>query len=98
MSAPRAQDRVCLKHAVDIYPLGVFPAGLTGTVVDVDPTSIVVFHVRLDQHFDCLNPWNNRLQIGRSGSDEVAVTVDDLAVCARISVAQRIRRTLGITR
>jgi hypothetical protein len=60
--------RVRLKETIDIYPIGVFDAGLTGTVVYLDPTGVSA--VRLDTHFPALNEWDNELQIWRNGSDE----------------------------
>ena len=53
--------RVALRHDVDIYPLGIFPAGLRGTVERYIPG--VGLYVHLDQYFPVLEEWSNRLEL-----------------------------------
>lgn len=64
----RPGARVRLTADVAPYPLGSFPAGTTGTVVEINPGAPVgnpVGFIKLDQHFDCLNEWDNVLQVFR---------------------------------
>jgi hypothetical protein len=59
-------DRVRLACDVAPYPLGFFPKGARGTVVqitaDAHPTQPVA-SVRMDDHFECLDEWDNELQV-----------------------------------
>lgn len=58
--------RVRLAKTVDIYPCGIFDAGITGTVVEVsepDALGEILLHVRLDEHRKELNEWDNKLQV-----------------------------------
>lgn len=52
--------RVKTVQVIDIYPLGVFPVDLTGTVTATDGT---MADVTLDQHFDVLDNWDNAIQV-----------------------------------
>lgn len=59
-------DRVQLKAPYDVYPTGVFEAGLTGVVVALvcdDDMSAAHFAVKLDREFPALAEWDNVLQI-----------------------------------
>ena len=56
--------RVKLKHFIDVFPLATFPAGLVGTVCNVDTRSTIFLHVRLDMRFTALAEWDNCLQVG----------------------------------
>ena len=60
MTIPNVGDRVRLINDVDNYPVGIFEAGLTGTLKTVDENG---YWVRLDKHFDVLDEWGNELQI-----------------------------------
>jgi hypothetical protein len=59
--------RVRLVAQLIIYPLGTFPKGATGMVVEIgngnpsngDP----VCYVLMDSHFSVLDEWNNMLQV-----------------------------------
>jgi hypothetical protein len=52
--------RVVLVSDVEVYPLGIFRAGLTGTLTRVEPDC---YWVKLDQHQPTLDDWDNELQI-----------------------------------
>lgn len=70
----RPGARVRLTADVAPYPLGSFPKGTTGTVVEINPDAPVgnpVGFIKLDQHFDCLNEWDNVLQVFRPEDGEV---------------------------
>lgn len=70
-------QRVRLMHDVAPYPLGLFPAGSCGTVVEVYPDVIKtnpVAYVQMDDHFDDLNEWENVLQVFRSTDESSEVT------------------------
>lgn len=74
MTAFTVGDRVRLITDVAPYPLGLFPAGTTGTVEEIDPTAgegNPIAYVRLDQHFEDLDDWENVLQVVREGDGEV---------------------------
>lgn len=58
--------RVRLVAAMDVFNVGSFPQSATGTVVEVDPDHAPTqpaAHVQLDQHFACLDGWDNQLQV-----------------------------------
>jgi hypothetical protein len=57
----REGSRVRLKRNVESFPSGIFPAGLTGTLVKIGTDGD--YWVRLDQHFPNLEAWNNELQL-----------------------------------
>lgn len=72
-------DRVRLIEDVAPYPLGLFPAGTTGTVTDVNPDARVgdpIAEVKLDDHFDCLDEWDNVLHVHRE-EDEAGEVIPD---------------------
>lgn len=77
-------DRVRLKDDLDIFNLGSFPKGATGTVAwALDPLpketdGIVIFSVKLDEPFADLDQWDNELQVW--GEDAGEVTVDSFEV------------------
>jgi len=50
-------DRVRIARTIDLYPLNVYPVGLTGTVCGTADH----MQVRLDQHFGELEEWGNCL-------------------------------------
>ena len=61
-----AGTRVRIKEDVELYPHGIFKAGLTGTVqkifldyVDEGP----VASIQLDQHFPELDEWDNEIHL-----------------------------------
>lgn len=64
--------KVRLKIDVASYPLGVFPAGTTGTVSGViaEPNPVAGL-IKLDQHFECLDEWDNELQVFTPDEGEV---------------------------
>lgn len=72
-------DRVKLRHDLDVYPLGRFPAGAKGTVMRevtgeyADDCALVL----MDDHFPDLDEWENLLQVGTVDCDESPATVDD---------------------
>lgn len=61
----KAGDKVRILRDVAPYPLGFFPAGTTGTVISTEPAygDSPIALVKLDQHFQCLDEWNNELQV-----------------------------------
>lgn len=66
--------RVRLTADVAPYPLDNFPKGTTGIVVETYPDALIgnpVGFIKLDQHFDCLNEWDNVLQVFRPEDGEV---------------------------
>lgn len=84
MSGFRVGDRVRLRAEVDLFPTGVFPAGLLGCVSQYDErVRDVVMHVRLDQQFACLNEWANELQVWRDGTDESVCTLGCFEIVER---------------
>lgn len=58
-------DRVRVIREIDLYPVGVFPVGLTGTVVTACEKSDVpeIAWVRLDATYDVLAEWDNCLVV-----------------------------------
>lgn len=87
--------RVMVNDVIDLYPVGTFCPGLTGTVVAVDAAAPgIVAHILLDDRFASLNEWDNKLQVWRDGTDEgsgctlsrfqVIGSIDDLAQDARL--------------
>jgi hypothetical protein len=54
--------RVVLSEQVENYPVGIFAAGLTGTVVDYSEVDDA-YWVKLDRHRPELAEWDNQLQI-----------------------------------
>jgi hypothetical protein len=71
--------RVRLTRDIELYPIGIFPAGLTGVVTDVQPDSPdVIAQVKLDETFPELEEWDNCLQVSRvERSGEGACTTAD---------------------
>ena len=66
--------RVKIVEDIEIFPIGIFPVGLTGVVTERmdDPTDIqpsVLCLVKLDRHFDILNGWDNSLQVLYTGEE-----------------------------
>jgi hypothetical protein len=62
--------RVRIVQPVEVYPLGIWPPGTLGTVVEaspIDPTTGEWPHpcamVKLDDHFKALDEWDNCLQV-----------------------------------
>lgn len=55
--------RVRLVEPVEYYPLGIWPAGTTGTVAACTPGKHPAGMVTLDEHFEALDEWNNQLQV-----------------------------------
>lgn len=69
-------DRVRLIMALDIWNLGSFPEGATGTVTYVGEQQVdgvIAGEVKLDQHFPDLDEWENVLQIARDSEVTWAV-------------------------
>ena len=60
--------RVKIVRNVDIYPTGVFRAGLTGTVTDVDDGCEIYCMVKMDRHFPELDEWDNALQVANNNA------------------------------
>lgn len=50
--------RVRLLRAQEVYPTGIFEAGLTGTIASVQPDLIAV---KLDRYSEELDEWRNEL-------------------------------------
>jgi len=72
---------VRLTRHIEIYPIGIFHPGLRGTVTSVDavaPFHGVVAMVKLDEHFEGLDDWNNELQVWET-PDAGDCTVDAFA-------------------
>lgn len=61
--------RVKICRDVEIFPIGIFRAGLLGTVTDYDSDVPpdwgwdLIGHVRLDEHRPELAAWDNNLQV-----------------------------------
>ncbi len=69
--------RVRLKNPIDIYHLGFFPAGLTGTVEQVDITSQpIMAEIKFDNHFECLDEWQNCMQAGINEEECASLLTD----------------------
>lgn len=76
MNTFKLGDRVRTCAEIEIFPLAIFPAGLTGTVTEVSATfSSLAALVHLDQHFPALIEWNNELQVWHDGTDESDCTL-----------------------
>jgi hypothetical protein len=74
-------DKVRIKTDMNIFNLGSFPAGATGTVAWAEPNGAEgnpIFEVLLDDYFEDLYEWDNHLQVFRD--DEGEVTVDSFDV------------------
>lgn len=57
-------QRVQLRTIWDVYPLGTWPVGTTGTVTEIDPAGFEINGtVKLDQHFTALDEWDNCLHV-----------------------------------
>lgn len=61
MPRPHEGSRVRLRREVAYFPIGTFPVGLTGRLVNIGEDGD--HWVKLDQHFPGLDPWDNQLQI-----------------------------------
>lgn len=69
--------RVRLKNPIEVYHLGDFAPGLTGTVEQVDITNgPIMAEVKLDQNFECLDEWQNCLQVGINEEECITVFSD----------------------
>lgn len=69
-------DRVRVVSDIEIFPIGIFPCGVTGWVSNVDPNAEgLVAHVKLDTSFPSLETWDNELQVWRDN------TVDSGCAC-----------------
>lgn len=80
-------QRVAVTYSWSIFNLGVLPAGAKGTVVDVDPAASIgnqIALIKMDDHFEWLNQWDNELQVFASGEGEVNA---DMFEAARDEVA-----------
>ena len=55
--------RVRLAKEWECFPMGFWPVGETGRVVEIldEPDPMIV--VKLDAHYECLDGWENDLQI-----------------------------------
>lgn len=60
---------IASEHGVDLFDIGIFGHGLTGTVCEVREGGQVACLVRLDRHFPALDEWANCLQVSRYESD-----------------------------
>jgi hypothetical protein len=69
-------QRVRLIRDVEVYPIDIFRAGLTGTVTDFNPGMRPIMHVKLDRHFGGLKDWDNELQVWPDGHDGSNSTLD----------------------
>ena len=72
--------RVRIVRTIEIFPIDIFPVGLTGTMVDVDHTAQVIAHVQLDDRRACLNVWDNRLQVHVNADEGADCTLDAFEV------------------
>jgi hypothetical protein len=74
--------RVRISQTIDIYPLGIFSIGLTGTVtqVAVDPDgNTPSWYVRLDEYRPELEEWDNELEVWSEDSDSgIAVSLPSM--------------------
>lgn len=70
-------DRVRTTDTIEIFPIDIFPAGLTGTVteIDPDPDAGIVALVTLDEHHDGLTEWHNALQVWRDNGEGSDCTI-----------------------
>lgn len=60
--------RVRLNRNLDLHPLGCFPAGLSGTITEVNldaPAARPIAHVRFSVPIPPLAEWDNQLQLFR---------------------------------
>ena len=68
-------DRVKLTEQVEHFDLGIWPAGLTGTIAEIDGDPLAfdggIYWVKLDSHFPQLTVWSNQLQVDVSEGDRV---------------------------
>lgn len=86
--------RFCLRHTVGAYPTGIFAAGLTGTLEQVDfMCGPNVAMLRLDKKFSELDEWDNCLQVGIDPK-ECLVTFADLQLLA-LRIDQPAERQVG---
>ena len=63
--ALKSGTRLRLRESLDLYPVGRFLAGITGTVSDISEGDVVIGLVTLDSlAWECsLKEWNNALQV-----------------------------------
>lgn len=76
MTNAKVGDKVRLRTTVHIFPIGIYPAGLTGTIMEIDHFAMM----QLDQYFPELKEWDNCLQVGLTESDEATCFLADLEV------------------
>jgi hypothetical protein len=72
--------RVRLKEAADVFNLGLYPAGTAGTVIEADAQAVPGMYVaviKLDDHFDTLDEWDNCLYVYRL-ADQVGEITEEL--------------------
>jgi hypothetical protein len=70
-------QRVRLRHDIAPFPIGVFEKGACGTVIEVDDNANVgdpIADVRMDDHFESLDHWDNVLQVCRYDDEVGEVT------------------------
>lgn len=79
MAILKINDRVRLISDVDLFPMGIFPAGVTGRVTSNDG---YIAMVTLDRYFPSLKEWDNALQVGVGPDDphDFPCSSDDLEV------------------
>lgn len=66
--------KVRLIERVELYPLGIFDAGIKGTVASVSTDAYeedVVAEVQMDETFEVLDEWDNCLQV--HGTDHLSM-------------------------
>jgi hypothetical protein len=64
--------KVVIAKTIDIYPLGVFLVGLTGIVSEQIGFGM---WVKLDTHLDCLNEWENMIEVPAPDTDYDNITL-----------------------
>lgn len=56
-------QRVRVIERIEIYPLGIYPVGTTGTVVSIDKRRALCAEVHLDGEHPELADWDGNLQV-----------------------------------
>lgn len=71
-------QRVKLVNDVECYPLGIFPAGLLGTVEKLpkDTGGEVLAYIRFDEVFPALAEWENCIIVGTDGDEYISGPAD----------------------
>lgn len=80
LNALKVGDRVAFPHGAEAYPAFLFNDRLTGTVCENDPGDMLC--VKIDQHKDELDDWQNVIQVTLYSDDELAHHVERLFTSA----------------